>query len=118
MLHRTAISLSVISTVSTSTSANYLAKHSSDSQATTLTIESPIVLMKGFRVAGWMCFGCLFIALLLGSVRLRGLGIVGRKDVPDEEGKREETAEDSTKLTRRRVGDGRAVAPEESVEDR
>lgn len=74
--------------------------------------------MKGYRIAGWMCFGSLVLALVLGSVRLRGLGIVGRKDGPDNENRKEETAEDATKLTRRRVGDGRAVPSQESVEDR
>jgi hypothetical protein len=38
--------------------------------------------MVGFRVAAWACFAAALLSFLIGLVGLRGIGIVGQKEVP------------------------------------
>lgn len=48
-----------------------------------LLLNSPEVLMVGFRAAGWTCFAAAALSFLIGLVGLRNIGIVGqRKTVP------------------------------------
>lgn len=100
----TAISLSLISTFSSQVSVTYLKNNPLDSSSLPNTLESPEVLMSGYRVAGWICTGCLAIGVVLSLIFLRGIGIVG-KAMEDEGEEREGEGEDAgdIRLTRRRV---------------
>ncbi|KAM0752540.1 hypothetical protein T439DRAFT_379583 [Meredithblackwellia eburnea MCA 4105] len=76
----TAISLGLISTGANNVSENYLSKHPLDAFGAANTMESPLVLLSGYRVAAWACTACSLIGLVLSGVGLSGMGVVGKKE--------------------------------------
>ena len=93
----TSISLSLISTLSNSVSATYVASHEGKLG------DDPEVLLVGYRIAAWMCSVCTGVALLLCVVGLRGMGVVGRKDDEGEDARAEPGQISDARLTRRRA---------------
>lgn len=73
----TAISLSLISTAANSISIRTL------SSSPSLSLTSPEILMPGYRVAAWLCTGCIGVALGC-CFGLGRVGVVGRKEEGEE----------------------------------
>ncbi|KAF8204419.1 major facilitator superfamily domain-containing protein [Mycena galopus ATCC 62051] len=69
----TSLGLAVTSSVATATSQKYQRAHPE------LALESPEVLMAGFRAAGWTCFAAAIVCFIFALFGLRGIGIVGRQ---------------------------------------
>ncbi|KAJ7729261.1 major facilitator superfamily domain-containing protein [Mycena maculata] len=69
----TSLGLAISSSIATATSQKYQHAHPE------LAIDSPEVLMVGFRAAGWTCFAASVISFVIGVVGLRGIGIIGHK---------------------------------------
>ncbi|OCH84235.1 major facilitator superfamily MFS-1 [Obba rivulosa] len=67
----TSLGLAITSSIATSVSEKYNRAHPN------LAATDPSVLMAGFRIAGWTCFGAAAISLLITLFGVRGIGIVG-----------------------------------------
>jgi fluoride ion exporter CrcB/FEX len=67
----TSLGLAVSSSVATATSQKYQRAHPE------LGLDSPEVLMAGFRAAGWTCFAAAVVCFGFALFGLRGIGIVG-----------------------------------------
>ncbi|KAF7337696.1 MFS general substrate transporter [Mycena sanguinolenta] len=72
----TSLGLAVSSSVATATSQRFQRAHPE------LAIDSPEVLMAGFRAAGWTCFAVAVLCFGFGLFGLRGIGIVGQTASP------------------------------------
>ncbi|KAJ6544040.1 major facilitator superfamily domain-containing protein [Mycena capillaripes] len=68
----TSLGLAVTSSVATATSQKYQRAHPE------LALDSPQVLMAGFRAAGWTCFAVAVLCFGIALFGLNGIGIVGR----------------------------------------
>ncbi|KAJ7157097.1 major facilitator superfamily domain-containing protein [Mycena filopes] len=68
----TSLGLAVTSSVATATSQKFQRAHPD------LAIDSPDVLMAGFRSAAWTCFGVAVLSFVIALFGLRGIGIIGR----------------------------------------
>ncbi|KAJ7508587.1 major facilitator superfamily domain-containing protein [Mycena galericulata] len=68
----TSLGLAICSSIATATSQKYQHAHPD------LAIDSPEVLMVGFRAAGWTCFAVSVLSFVIAIVGLRGIGIIGR----------------------------------------
>ncbi|KAF7347388.1 MFS general substrate transporter [Mycena venus] len=68
----TSLGLAVSSSIATATSQKYQRAHPE------LALDSPEVLMVGFRAAGWTCFAVSVICFGFALFGLGGIGIVGR----------------------------------------
>ncbi|KAF7307454.1 MFS domain-containing protein [Mycena indigotica] len=89
----TSLGLAVTSSVATGTSQTYQHAHPQ------LAIDSPEVLMVGFRNAAWTCFAAGVVSLLITAVGMRGMGIIGHtkeedpaKDAPQSDAVTEDVA--------------------------
>ncbi|KAI0084742.1 major facilitator superfamily domain-containing protein [Irpex rosettiformis] len=68
----TSIGLAVTSTVANTISEKYNKRHPE------LPQDHPLVLLAGFRAAGWVCCGVLGLSALITVVGWRGVGLVGQ----------------------------------------
>ncbi|KAJ6601340.1 major facilitator superfamily domain-containing protein [Mycena vulgaris] len=75
----TSLGLAVTSSIATATSQKYQRAHPE------LALNSPEVLMVGFRAAGWTCFAVAVLSFVIALFGLRGIGIIGQKDEKPEE---------------------------------
>lgn len=80
----TSVAIALFSSIGNAASAKYLASHPSDSAQRPLSIESPEVLLVGYKVGGWLCFAAVVGSLLISVVTLRDIGVVGKKETKDE----------------------------------
>jgi hypothetical protein len=64
--------LAVTSTVANAVSESYNKKHSE------LAANDPLVLLAGFRAAGWICCGVLGLSAIIAIFGWRGVGMVGQ----------------------------------------
>ncbi|KAJ7205262.1 major facilitator superfamily domain-containing protein [Mycena pura] len=69
----TSLGLAVTSSIATATSQKYQHSHPD------LALDSPDVLMAGFRTAGWTCFAVSVFSFGIALFGLRGIGIVGQR---------------------------------------
>ncbi|SCV74067.1 BQ2448_6499 [Microbotryum intermedium] len=76
----TSMSLAIISSIATLASEKYLDANPLASDLTANMIESPDVLLAGYRVGGWLTFAFAAIALIISLFGLRGMGLVGSKE--------------------------------------
>lgn len=86
----TSFGLALSATISSSVTNTYVGKH------VEITATSPEALAKGYQAAMWFCFSCCIAGLAIAFIWLRGIGIVGCKEVPA-------THEDSNKSARPRA---------------
>ncbi|KAK7063775.1 MFS general substrate transporter [Favolaschia claudopus] len=68
----TSLGLAVSSSVATAISQKFQRRHPD------LPLDSPDVLMAGFRAAGWTCLAISVLGFVSALVGLRGIGIVGQ----------------------------------------
>lgn len=68
----TSLGLAITSSIATATSEKYQLVHPE------LALDSPEVLMVGFRAAGWTCFAVSVLSFAIAIFGLRGIGIIGR----------------------------------------
>ncbi|KAJ7146260.1 major facilitator superfamily domain-containing protein [Mycena epipterygia] len=68
----TSLGLAITSSIATATSEKYQHAHPE------LALNSPEVLMVGFRAAGWTCFAVSVLSFAIAIFGLRGVGIIGR----------------------------------------
>ncbi|CAO1615872.1 unnamed protein product [Parajaminaea phylloscopi] len=71
----TSLGLALSATISSSVTARYARKHQG------LTVTSPEPLAKGYQAAMWFCFSCCLVGIVVSFGWLRGIGIVGCKEV-------------------------------------
>ncbi|KAJ7682956.1 major facilitator superfamily domain-containing protein [Mycena rosella] len=76
----TSLGLAITSSIATATSQKYQRAHPE------LALDSPEVLMVGFRAAGWTCFAVSVLSLMIALFGLRGVGIIGQKEEKAEGG--------------------------------
>ncbi|KAF8190405.1 major facilitator superfamily domain-containing protein [Mycena galopus ATCC 62051] len=69
----TSLGLAISSSIATSVSQKYQRTHP------TLAVDSPEVLMAGFRAAGWTCLAVALVGFCFALFGLRGIGVVGHK---------------------------------------
>lgn len=80
----TSISLAVISSIANVVSTQYLGSHPFDASLKAQTADSPDVLIAGYRLAAWLCVGCVGVSTAVAVVGLRGIGVVGKKETKAE----------------------------------
>lgn len=68
----TSIGVAITSSIATAVTRQYSKRYG-------VAESSPEALMAGFRAAGWTLCGAAAISILIGSIGLRGIGIVGQK---------------------------------------
>jgi hypothetical protein len=59
------------SSIATAISAQFNSMH------TELSSTDPLVLMAGFRGAGWWCLGLAIVSWVIGAVGMQKIGIIG-----------------------------------------
>ena len=69
--------MAITSTVANTISEKYNKKHPE------LSEDDPLVLLAGFRAAGWVCCGVLGLSALITLVGWRGVGLVGQSSIED-----------------------------------
>jgi hypothetical protein len=67
----TSLGVAATSAIANSVSTRYARLHPE------LAYDSPEALMMGYRAAGWTLFAAAVVSVIIGSVGLRGIGIVG-----------------------------------------